>query len=159
MERIIGIDLGATGGIAAFHDGKLHTVRAMPTVTNAKGRPRVDGAAVGALLRDLKPDHAFVELVGAMPAQGVSSMFTFGMAAGIVHGALGALCIPMTLISPAQWKVALRVPAAKDGARARASQLIPGGAVYWPLVKDDGKAEAAMIALYGLRLDRYAIEW
>jgi hypothetical protein len=49
--------------------------------------------------------------------------------------------------------LALRVPAEKDGARARASQLIPAGASWWPLVKHDGRAEAALIALYGSRLD------
>jgi hypothetical protein len=43
------------------------------------------------------------------------------------------------------------VPAAKDGARARASQLLPGAADQWPLVKHDGRAEAALIALWGIR--------
>jgi hypothetical protein len=41
--------------------------------------------------------------------------------------------------------------AAKDGARARASELFRGGAVHWPLVKHDGRVEAALIALWGIR--------
>jgi crossover junction endodeoxyribonuclease RuvC len=155
---IVGIDPGAKGAIACFLDGKLNHIEDMPTVTH-KGKPRVDGAAVGAIIRSWGPEAAFMERVGAMPGQGVVSMFTFGMAAGIVLGALGALLIPVTLITPAQWKVALRVPAAKDGARARASQLIPAGASWWPLVKHDGRAEAALIGLYGMRIDRPQIEW
>jgi hypothetical protein len=43
------------------------------------------------------------------------------------------------------------VPKAKDGARARASQLLPAGVQLWPLVKHDGRAEAALLALYGVR--------
>lgn len=156
--KIIGIDPGAKGAIARFVNGKLDAIRDMPTVEH-KGKQRVDGAAVGAIVRELAPDHAYMERVGAMPGQGVVSMFSFGKAAGIVEGALGALLVPLTLITPAQWKVAMRVPADKGGARARASQLIPAGASYWPLVKHDGRAEAAMIALYGSRLDQRSIEW
>ena len=40
-------------------------------------------------------------------------------------------------------------PADKDGARARASQLLPWAAHQWARAKDDGKAEASLIALYG----------
>jgi hypothetical protein len=43
------------------------------------------------------------------------------------------------------------VPKAKDAARARASQLLPQAAHQWPLKKHDGRAESALIALYGAR--------
>jgi crossover junction endodeoxyribonuclease RuvC len=102
-------------------------------------KARVDAAAVGALLRKLAPDHAYVEITGAMPGQGVSSMFAFGMACGVVLGAVGALAIPLTPVSAAQWKGSLRVPAAKRGARARASQLLPKGSSFWPLEKHHGQ--------------------
>jgi hypothetical protein len=42
-------------------------------------------------------------------------------------------------------------PAGKDGARARASQLIPSAAHHWPLKKHDGRAEAALLAFYASR--------
>jgi hypothetical protein len=38
-----------------------------------------------------------------------------------------------------------------NGARARATQLLPAAAHRWPLVKHDGRAEAALIAYYGRR--------
>lgn len=43
----------------------------------------------------------------------------------------------------------MQCPAEKDGSRMRASQLLPGFASNWDRKKDDGRAEASMIALYG----------
>ena len=86
-----------------------------------------------------------------MPGQGVSGVFAFGKAYGIAVGVLAAMGTPLSFISPVVWKRALQVPAAKDGARARASQLMPAAVHHWPLVKHHGHAEAALIALYGLR--------
>jgi crossover junction endodeoxyribonuclease RuvC len=143
------------GGAIAFlaSDGTC-TVHDMATLTLARGgrtKGEVDAHAFAALLRQEPIDHVFVERVGAMPGQGTSSMFAMGKATGIVIGALAALGLPLTLISPVTWKRALQVPAAKDGARARASQLLPGSAAQWARVKDHGRAEAALIALYGVQ--------
>ncbi|MBC7907617.1 MAG: hypothetical protein H7Y60_12860 [Rhodospirillaceae bacterium] len=46
----------------------------------------------------------------------------------------------------------LALPADKDGARARASQLLPAHAGLWCRAKYDGRAEAALIAYYGATL-------
>jgi crossover junction endodeoxyribonuclease RuvC len=157
--RLIGIDPGAKGAVALFvDDGRFAEVRDMPTVLH-KGRPRVDAAALAALVRSLAPHCAVVELVGAMPGQGVTSMFQFGRAVGIVEGVLASLLIPVTYVTASQWKGALRVPADKHGARARASQLMPQGAEHWPKSVHDGRAEAALIGLYGSRIDGKGIEW
>jgi crossover junction endodeoxyribonuclease RuvC len=86
-----------------------------------------------------------------MPGQGVSGVFAFGKAYGVVIGVLAAHGVPMTFVSPVKWKKALQVPASKDGARARASQLLPQAASEWPLVKDSGRAEAALIAYWGIQ--------
>jgi crossover junction endodeoxyribonuclease RuvC len=85
-----------------------------------------------------------------MPGQGVASMFAFGKAFGITIGVVSTLGIPSTLVSPVTWKKAMKVPG-KDAARARASQIMPAAAHHWPRVKDDGRAEAALLATYGLR--------
>ena len=47
---------------------------------------------------------AVVEKVGAMPHQGVTSMFNFGKSAGFIEGVLAAFGIPYQLIPPATWK-------------------------------------------------------
>jgi crossover junction endodeoxyribonuclease RuvC len=158
MARLIGVDPGATGALALFENGRLAQVWDTPTVRD-KGRPRVDAAALGALIISCDAASAFVERVGAMPGQGVTSMFQFGRACGIVEGVLGALSVPVTYVTPTQWKGALKVPAAKDGARLRASQLMPHGAAWWPKVGHHGRAEAALIGLYGVRIDGKFVEW
>jgi crossover junction endodeoxyribonuclease RuvC len=159
---IAGLDPGLSGAIALLdaRTGAVLDVLDMPVHELARGgktKREIDVyRLVGMLGRD-RIGHAFVELVGAMPGQGVSGVFAFGKGFGIALGVIAALGIPMTLVPPRRWKAALQVPAAKDGARARASQLMPAAAHHWPLVKHDGRAEAALIALYGLRsLERIA---
>lgn len=161
--KTLGIDPGAKGAIVLFGDTlAILAIWDMPTVM-VKGKVRVDAAAVGHILREAAPDEAFMERVGAMPGQGVASMFAFGMATGIVLGALAALEIPVTLLTPTEWKGALRVPKDKGAARARASQLLPSYADRWPMNKHDGRAEAALIGLYGIGRGAVArhelIEW
>jgi crossover junction endodeoxyribonuclease RuvC len=149
----LGIDPGF-GGALAWLDlgGDLH-VEDMPVLTverNGKVKREIDLAALVALIESHRPALAVVEHVGAMPGQGVSSMFAFGRGFGSILGALAALRVPVELIEPATWKKAVRVPAGKDGARLRASQLLPAHAGHWRRAKDDGRAEAAMLAWYGL---------
>lgn len=150
LSRLIGIDPGASGAVACWDDGALLDVADMPTAIEHKKR-RIDAAALAAVMRRFDPSAIWLEQVHALPQQGVSSTFAFGMAYGIVLGVAGALLIPVTMVTPNAWKRHLRCPAAKGEARARASQLIPSGARFWPLAKHDGRAEAALIGLYGVR--------
>jgi hypothetical protein len=77
-------------------------------------------------------------------------MFAFGRGFGSILGVLAALRVPVELVTPATWKRTLSVPAGKDGARLRASQLLPAHGGHWRRAKDDGRAEASMLAWYGL---------
>jgi crossover junction endodeoxyribonuclease RuvC len=147
---ICGIDPGLSGGIAFL--GVHCTVHDMPTLALTRGgknKREIDAHVLADLLHSIMPDHCYVEQVGAMPGQGTSSMFAFGKAYGIVIGVLAALDIPTTFVNSRVWKKSLSVPAAKDGARARASQLMPSAAHQWTRVKDNGRAEAALIAHWG----------
>ena len=117
-----------------------------------KTKRELDMHGLVAILRNWVISHAFVEQVASMPGQGVSSVFAFGQAYGAMLGVLAATGIPFTKVPPARWKRTLGVPAAKDGARARASELLPESAPLWRLVKHDGRAEAALIGLYGYRV-------
>jgi crossover junction endodeoxyribonuclease RuvC len=153
---VAGIDLGLSGAVALIDaaSGAVVDIADMPTLALARGgkhKREIDAHSLARLIGDRRPSHVYIEMVGAMPGQGVSSVFAFGKSFGVVIGVLAALAVPMTLVSPVTWKRALGVPAAKDAARYRASQLLPAAAHHWPLVKHDGRAEAALIALYGLR--------
>lgn len=160
---LAGIDPGLSGAIALLNAEGGCRVYDMPTLALTRGgknKREVDAHHLAALLAGNNIGHAFLEQSWAMPTkgahargqgQGPSSAFASGKGYGIIIGALAALGIPYTLVPAATWKRALGVPAAKDGARARASQLLPASAGWWPLVKHDGRAEAAMLCLFGAR--------
>lgn len=146
---ILGIDPGASGAIAAVNAiGALEWVHDMP---------HHDGVVSPSLVADLFHGpitfiEAWVEDVHSMPKQGVASSFKFGRAHGTVLGVLGGLRIPTHLITPAKWKRQMGVPADKKLARRKACELWPDNASLFARVKDDGRAEAALIAEYGRRV-------
>jgi crossover junction endodeoxyribonuclease RuvC len=92
--------------------------------------------------------HVVVEKVGAMPGQGVSSMFNFGRSAGIIEGVVAALRMPSTYVTPAAWTKAVGRAAGKDASRMRAMELFPTRADLFKRAKDDGRADAALIAYW-----------
>jgi crossover junction endodeoxyribonuclease RuvC len=151
---IIGCDPGIHGAIAWLSDaGHLIEVRDLP-VAKANGKSELMPAALADMLRERPATHAFVERVAARPGAGVSGMFNFGRNFGQIEGVLAALGVPVSLVAPSKWKAALRLPADKSAARLRAAQLWPGLAGTFARVKDDGRAEAALLGLYGAQTMR-----
>lgn len=140
---VIGIDPGIAGAIAALDaaTGHLLWVEDMPALDKV-----VNAAALADLLRGEVIRLAAVEAVHAMPRQGVSSSFNFGRSLGVVIGVLGTLQAPITHPTPAAWKKAAGVTADKASSRRRATDLWPSHATAFKRVKDDGRAEAALIA-------------
>ena len=154
---IIGIDPGLSGALAALDAaGGLRVVDmpALEIVRNGKRKREVDAALLADAIEDLvggQPAEVVVEQVGAMPGQGVSSMFGFGQSFGIVLGVLAALRLPVTRVPPATWSKAMGVGKGPDAGRRRASELMPQHASLWARKKDDGRADATLIALFGAR--------
>jgi len=155
-QFIIGIDPGASGAIAVLEaqSGKLVRVFDMPTVEVKVGKVIKKRVAPYFLQDELElyvreGATAVVEQVGAMPGQGVSSMFAFGEAFGLVKGVLAGMKVTTATVTPGQWKKALKVNASKDGSRALAANMWPDMASEFKRVKDDGRAEAALIAYWG----------
>jgi crossover junction endodeoxyribonuclease RuvC len=121
----------------------------MPTYLVGKNN-RVNTAALASMLRNLSIDKAMVEQVGAMPGQGVTSMFTFGHAVGSVMGVLGALEIPVSSVTPQVWKKAAGVNGKdKDEARSKALQLWPQWRELDKKAAGQAFADAALIGRYG----------
>lgn len=153
-HRILGIDPGLSGGLSLLEiaGGTMLSLAAvpMPTVSlNKKGE--IDLAALGALLTEWRPSVCWIEQQQAMPGQGGASTFRTGLNYGMLRGFIPAREIPINLVRPATWKAAMGVPADKSAARAIASRIFPAHSHLWAKVKDDGLAEAALIALYGSR--------
>ncbi len=155
MLRIAGIDPGLGGAIVVLESNSFKMVfhpiewTRMPTYISGKSN-RVNGTALAAFLRDTKVDMAVVERVGAMPGQGVTSMFTFGHATGTVMGVLAALMIPISLVTPQVWKKrAGLIGKDKDAARSIALQAWPDWRVLDKKGEGQAMADAALIASFG----------
>lgn len=146
----IGIDPGNTGAISVLSDDdEFIDVIDMPLMANGK-KQQINAAELSKIIGSYRIDKAVVEKVGAMPGQGVSSMFNFGMGFGVIQGVLAGAGIPYQLVTPQSWKKrAGLVGKDKDMARTVAQQLYPGA----PLgrKKDIGRADAILIARFGQR--------
>lgn len=117
-------------------------------MSGGQKRKRPDPEKVVDVLSRLEIDYATIENVHSTPNDGHVGAFTFGKVTGIVIGALYGLSIPTSEVQPAKWKYSMQVPAAKDAAKMRASQLFPHCVDGWSRAGDHGRAEAAIIALY-----------
>ena len=107
----VGIDVGISGAIAFLNDDlSLVGVFDMPVMVLSAKKQQVNASELGKLLRvwlcDVPVENtmAYVERVSAMPGQGVASMFNFGVSYGVIQGVLGALQIPIVLVTPRSWK-------------------------------------------------------
>lgn len=156
MSVFLGIDPGLDGALAVLGEDGALVVHDMPTLgvtRGGKNKRDVDVYELARLVDETLKTHpspiAYVERVGAMKGQGVSSTFAFGKAYGVVIGILAGNFVRLEFVAPVTWKRAMGVTKDKDGARARASALSPRHCGLWPLVKHHGRAEAALIALYG----------
>lgn len=152
MTLILGIDPGITGAIAWLRDGTLDRVEDMPVaeIKVGKGfRKRLVPALLATMLDLPNISHVFLEEVASRPGEGAVGAFSFGCGFGMIQGVLATLCLPYTLVRPQAWKTAMRVPADKGSAIARACREFPAMASKFARVKDDGRAEASLIALYG----------
>lgn len=160
LDRIIiGVDPGCTGSIVALNaDGSFNDHLAMPVIKVGK-KTRVNGTAISAFLRNYYGFfvEAVIEQVGAMPGNGVSSMFTFGHAAGVVEGVLQGMEIPYRLVTPQAWKKSAGlIGSDKDAARSRCIQMYPGLRVLDLKGKGQALADSILIARYGVGLDNSA---
>jgi hypothetical protein len=78
----------------------------------------------------------------------------FGRSRGVIEGVRGAAGVPLSFLTPACWKRTVGIPpgkeGAKDAARSETIRRLPGHSALFARVKDDGRAEAALIAVAGL---------
>lgn len=139
----IGIDPGMKGGIAVIGIN-----------AQAWRYPGDVNAAAGLLheIIDMHEGHeimACLEQVHAMPGQGVSSTFKFGMNYGAWMGLFAAMKIPYITVTPHKWqKTVLDAGTGETKARSlsMARRLFPN--VDMQYKADDGKADALNIARY-----------
>ena len=154
----LGIDPGLSGAVARWTPAiKSLVVLDMPTLKLRKGSQArtLDVIALARIMDDLcaeTPTLALIEQAFAQQSKerrnSAATIHKNGINWGAAYGVLCAQYVPVDIVPANTWKAAMRCPAAKDGARARASQVLPQFASLWSRPKDDGRAEAALIALY-----------
>lgn len=141
----IGIDPGKKGAMAVIFGGMDEIVI----------EPFDEQKYVNAL-RNLSGHgvKACLEHVGAMPGQGVTSMFHFGENFGYIRGLLEANEIPYELVRPQKWKKEFSVTKDKNSSVEVCKRLFPGVDLRRSdqcRKDDDGLAEALLMAEYARR--------
>jgi Holliday junction resolvasome RuvABC endonuclease subunit len=155
---VVGIDPGLTGAIAAVCPTTEHLlwVVDMPTAGGNIAIPLLDQLydidEYGPWALTPREDPVAVEHVHSMPKQGVASTFTFGKAYGTILGYFAANGHRISHVGPSTWKTTFRLNGKdKDAARALAIELWPTEATLFARRKDQGRADAALIALHHAR--------
>ena len=162
---IIGIDPGLTGAIALVDGERGLGVWDIPT-TGEKTARCVSGALLADTLGEVMDEAraaseqlsaavvdgripVVIERVSAMPGQGVSGMFRFGQSVGVSEGVVGAMRLPLSRVTPGEWKRHWRLLRKdKDAGRALAIDVYPELAHQLTRKKDGGRADALLIAGY-----------
>jgi len=145
---VCGIDPGLTGGITFIHGDEVAAYRT-PVVT-VKNKKLLNLVRIVDYLKVFHPDIVYIEKQQSMPRQGVASTFKTGLNYGLYLGLFVALDIEYVEVRAAKWKKDLNVSSDKDLARARADYLLPQASHCWELKCEDGVAESALIAYWGL---------
>jgi len=151
MSVFIGIDPGISPAVVALDDkGSLLWMKDISAIETGKGKTKKNEMNGGAI-RDalVGADHVFIEKAQTMPDQGIASTGKYMKGAGIIEGICIGLQIPYDLISPVTWKKAMMagMQRGKEASLLRVQQLYPGAV---KLKKDNHKAEALLICLYGM---------
>lgn len=147
-----GIDPGVNGAVGLVReDGSFAAVLDMPTLTATTGRRQIDPAGLAGILREHAPRFVLVERVGPRPGEGAVGAFAFGQTYGGILAVLATLGMPHDVVMPANWKRKAGIPpgAPKDASIAQALRLLPDAAPHLSRKKDDGRAEALLLALQG----------
>lgn len=145
MNAIIGVDPGKNGAVAVIDDEGGYFVADFDDPASA-------AETVREMWREADTVSAIMEKVHAMPKQGVSSSFSFGMNFGIWQGIFAALSIPIQFVAPQKWQTA--VFSKYSGASVGKTRSLEVARMLFPkadlqLKKHDGRAEALLIAFYG----------
>lgn len=149
-QCILGLDPGLSGAVAFFYPSHPEAIGCydMPIVDR-----RVNGAALYDIIQQHRPDLAIIEAVHSMPGQGVSSSFNFGVSYGIAQGVVAAAKVPVVFVSPGKWKKYFGLSADKEQSRSMAINKWPDSD-HFRKKKDEGRAEAALMALYGAQTQK-----
>lgn len=143
---VVGVDPGAGGAVAALDpDGQLIDTWDMP-VDEIRGRRRVNAPRLAHIIAAAQPGVVVTEELTAVQGSGATGAYRFGEAVGIVHGVAAGLGVPLHAVRPQRWTRDLGVGSDKGAHRQAAARLWPNRADLFARTRDDGRADAALLA-------------
>jgi hypothetical protein len=150
MKTIIGIDPGASGAITFTNptDKKLYTHKCHPSIS---GRAIIVEMANSAFKGD--DIVAYIEKVHAMPHDGRSSLFKFGVNYGAWLGILHSKQIPVIEVSPQKWmkfweiKLGEKLPKVKKDRKNKLKEI---ASIYTEKPATLWNADSVLITMYGV---------
>jgi crossover junction endodeoxyribonuclease RuvC len=156
MSAVIGIDPGLSGAIAWLGPNGSAAVVDMPTIQLSKTgfvKRALDVNGLTIILEGYAASVApapvvYMERVNAFPGQGVGSMFSLGMSFWGAAGVIAGVGLSLVLVEPKAWKKHYGLTNDKNLSRAVARRFYPSVDLHRK--KDHGRAEALLIARYGL---------
>jgi len=168
-QLYIGVDPGLHGAVAVLRSSKFIGVWDTPTTIVKRGKKKHTvylPASMVEVLKRIANDYGSslmesvvgLEEVHAMPGQGVTSMFSMGKGSGLWEGIITALGMPLVRIPPQRWKKEMLADGRgkdKQASIVRALELFPEAASHMARKKDEGRAEAILIAEYLRRTNDY----
>ena len=146
MKTYIGIDPGKSGAMAILHSNGEVEVIPFDAMKYSVALAHVTHKTEGVT--------CCVEKVGAMPGQGVVSMFNFGHNLGVIEGLLRGYSIPYQLVPPQTWKKEFSLSSDKAKSIEVCQKLFPDVsllATERSRKPNDGMAEALLMAEYARR--------
>lgn len=171
-EVYIGIDPGKAGAIAFVPTNKkieplmfdmpllTSTVNTTKKGKNKKGtRTAFAHAEIVEWFRPALENNDRVVVVlergQPMPADTAKTAFGIGLGYGMWHLFFTVCCFRYQDVMPAVWKKQMGLSKqSKDVSRQLASQKLPKAAKFFTAKSDDGRAEAALLAVYQMQKDK-----
>ena len=147
--NILGMDPGISGGVAVVDSRTMRITTGFRMPVFKEGKKKAVSPNHLARLTPVPVHHAVVERVHAMPGQGVSSTFSFGRSFGTAV-AVASLCCSndVILVTPQMWKAHFGLRGTGKGDSIVRAKEIFGSSYVWKYLKDDGIAEAALMAAW-----------
>ena len=150
--KALGVDPGLQGALVTW-DGKQLIIIDVPIVKARKRGNEVNLPALADIVAQLAPfEVAYVERNSVRPKEGISSAQKNGLVAGMLLGCVAMCCRKIYRPTPRQWKKVMRLTKDKDYSRTKAIETFPDYYDLFARKKDHGRAEAALLALYGYML-------
>ena len=169
VALIVGCDPGVAGAIAFLTtEGKLLAVEDIPvdrTQVGKHARSKVSIPRLLSLLRGAEDARFFVEEPEFRPMMkrnaqtgevektqmGVAGAGAFGITYGCIAACAVASGCALVEVRARVWKSAIGLRGGKEDSRRMAANLFPAQAGLFARVMDHNRAEAALIAYWGLR--------